>query len=162
MLLGVVSVGFGALLIFWPGKTLAAVTAVFGIFMIFAGVVRFFIAVFDSASDHRWPTAISGIIGVVLGVVVMKNPEAVIHVIVLITAIFWLIAGMIDLFKGLTDAAMPERGARIAFGALSTAMGAAILMWPEPTVVVLAVFAGVYALFFGVIEILAAFQIKNA
>ena len=162
LLLGIVSVAIGVLLIFWPGKTLTVVTSVFGLFMIFSGLVRFFIAVFDSASEHRWLTVFSGIIGVVLGVVVVKNPEAVVGVIVLITAIFWLISGMVDLFRGLTDSEMPDRGTRVAFGVLSAGMGAAILIWPEPTVLVLAVFVGVYALVFGVIEILAAFQIKNA
>jgi hypothetical protein len=36
------------------------------------------------------------------------------------------------------------------------------LLWPEPTVLVFAVFAGVYSMFFGVLEIVAAVQIKNA
>ena len=102
------------------------------------------------------------IIGVALGVIVMKNPESVIRIIVLITAIFWLISGMVDLFRGLTDSAIPDRGLRIALGALTAAFGVAILLWPEPTVLVFAVFAGVYTMFFGVLEIVAAFQIKNA
>ena len=162
LLLGVVSVALGALLIFWPGQTLTVVTSIFGLFMILSGVVRFFVAVFDSESDHRWLMVFSGIIGVALGVIVMKNPESVIRIIVLVTAIFWLISGMVDLFRGLTDSAMPDRGLRIALGALTAAFGVAILLWPEPTVLVFAVFAGVYTMFFGVLEIVAAFQIKNA
>lgn len=162
LVLGVVSVGIGVLLIFWPGQTLTVVTSIFGLYMIFSGVVRFFIAVFDSDSEQRWLMAFSGIIGVVLGVVVMKNPEAVIGIVVLITAIFWLISGMVDLFRGLADKDMPDRGLRIGFGALSAAFGVAILLWPAPTVLVVAVFAGVYAMFFGVLDILAAFQIKNS
>jgi uncharacterized membrane protein HdeD (DUF308 family) len=160
--LGVVSVVFGALLIFWPGQTLTVVTSIFGLFMVFSGVVRFFMAIFGSGSEHRWLMVFSGIIGVVLGVIVMKNPEAVIGIIVLVTAIFWLISGMVDLFKGLIDSDMPDRGIRIVFGALSAAFGVAILLWPAPTVLVFAVFAGVYTMFFGVIEIVAAYQIKNA
>lgn len=160
--LGVVSVAVGVLLIFWPGKTLAVVTSIVGFFMIFAGVVRFFMAIFDSGSEHRWLMALSGIIGVVLGVAVAKNPEAVIGIIVLITAIYWLISGMVDLFRGIADSSMPDRGVRVAFGALSAGFGAVLLMWPAPTVIVFAVFAGVYFAFFGILEILAAFQIKNA
>jgi uncharacterized membrane protein HdeD (DUF308 family) len=162
LVLGIVSVALGALLIFWPGRTLTVVTAIFGLFMIFSGVVRFFVAVFDSGSEQRWLMVFSGIIGVVLGVIVMKNPEAVIHIIVLITAIFWLISGMVDLFRGLTDSALPDRAVRIGFGALSAAFGVAILLWPAPTVLVFAVFAGVYMMFFGVIEIVVALHIKNA
>lgn len=162
LLLGVVSVALGALLIFWPGQTLTVVTSIFGLFMVFSGLVRFFVAVFDSESDQRWMMAVSGIIGVALGVIVMRNPESVIRVIVLITAIFWLISGMVDLFRGLTDSAMPDRGLRIGLGSLTAAFGVAILLWPEPTVLVFAIFAGVYAMFFGVLEIVAALQIKNS
>jgi uncharacterized membrane protein HdeD (DUF308 family) len=162
LLLGVVSVALGALLIFWPGQTLTVVTSIFGLFMVFSGVVRFFVAVFDSESDQRWLMVFSGIIGVALGVIVMKNPESVIRIIVLIAAIFWLISGMVDLFRGLTDSAMPDRGLRIGLGALTASFGIAILLWPEPTVLVFAVFAGLYTMVFGVLEIVASFQIKNA
>ena len=105
---------------------------------------------------------LSSIVGVVLGVVVLKNPTATIGVIVLITAIFWLISGMVDLFRGITNSSLPDRGARIAFGALAAALGVVVLVWPAPTVLVFAVLAGIYAVFFGILEIVSAFALKNA
>jgi uncharacterized membrane protein HdeD (DUF308 family) len=161
-LLGVLSIGIGLLLIFWPQATITTITTIVGLFMIITGVVRFFAAIFDSGSNERWLMVIAGIIGVVLGVIIMKNPETTIKVIVLITAIFWLISGMIDVFRGIANAQLPDRGVRIAFGALTLLFGVIILVWPAVTVGVFAVLMGIYTVFFGLIEIIAAFQLKKA
>lgn len=161
-LLGVVSIGIGLLLIFWPNATLTTITTIVGLFMIITGVVRFFVAVFDSGSNERWLLVFSGLLGVALGVIIMKNPEATIKVIVLVTAIFWLISGMVDVFRAIANAYLPDRGLRIVFGSLSILFGVIILVWPEVTVGVFAVLMGIYTIFYGMIEIAAAFQLKKA
>ncbi len=160
--LGIASVIIGGLLIFWPGRTLTVVATIIGLFMILSGVIRFFVAVFDSGSDERWLMAIAGIVGVVLGVIIMKNPETTIKVVVLITGIFWLISGMIDFFRGVGNKNLPDRGLRIGFGALTALFGIVVLVWPSMTVTVFAVLVGIYIVFFGVLEIFASFQLKNA
>lgn len=162
LVLGIISLGIGAALIFWPGKTLTVVTTIVGIFMIVAGLIRFGVALFDSSAPERWLMAIFGIIGVVLGVIIIRNPETTIKVIVLITAIFWLIGGMVDFFRGVTNENLPDRGLRIAMGAMSALFGVVVLVWPEITVGIFAVLMGIYIAFFGVLEIVAAFQVKNA
>ncbi len=162
LVMGLVSVAVGGLLIFWPGQTLTVITSIFGFFMILSGLVRFAVAIFAGGTEGRWLLVLASIVGVVLGVVIMKNPTATIGVVVLITAIFWLISGMVDLFRGITDGSLPDRGARIAFGALAAVLGVVILVWPAPTVLVFAVLAGIYAVFFGVLEIISAFALKNA
>lgn len=162
LVLGIASLVFGALLIFWPGRTLTVVTSVVGLFMIIAGVIRFLVAVFDAHAHDRWLMAIAGIVGVILGVVVMKYPEATIAVIVLLTAIFWIVGGMVDFFRGMSHRDAPDSGLRIAFGALSAIFGVVVLSWPSMTVFVFAVLTGIYVAFFGVLEIAAALQLKKA
>jgi uncharacterized membrane protein HdeD (DUF308 family) len=162
LVLGVVSVTIGGMLIAWPGKTLTAATMLFGTLMVVSGVVRFVQALMDESSEHRGLLVLSAIIGVVLGVVVLRNPGAVIWLIVLLTGVFWIIGGMVDLFRGIAHHDVPDRGVRVVFGGLSAALGVAILVWPAPTVLVFAFFAGTYSILFGVLEIVAAFQVKNA
>lgn len=159
---GILSILMGGLLIFWPGQTLTVVTTIVGLFMIIAGVVRFFLAIFASPVDHRWLLAFIGIIGVALGVVIVRNPETTIMVIVLITALFWIIGGMVDFFRGLTDSTAPDRGLRIGFGALSALFGVILLAWPDVTVTVFAILVGIYIIVLGILEVVASFQIKNA
>jgi uncharacterized membrane protein HdeD (DUF308 family) len=159
---GVFSVIIGGLLIFWPGATITVVTAIVGFFMIVTGVIRFFVAALDSHAEDRWLMAFAGIIGILLGVIVMKNPEGTIKVIVLIVAIFWLLSGLVDLFRGLTNPSLPDRSLRIVFGLTSALFGVVILVWPSITIGVFVVVAGIYSVFFGLLEIVASFQIKNA
>jgi uncharacterized membrane protein HdeD (DUF308 family) len=162
LVMGLLSLGFGGLLIFWPGQTLTVVTTIVGLFMIVAGVVRFFVGVFDGDREHRLLLVFLGIAGVVIGVIIMRNPESTIRLIVLLTALFWLVSGMVDLFRGLTNSHLPDRSLRILFGAMSAIFGVVLLVWPDITVGVFAVLTGIYVVFFGILEILAAFQLKNA
>jgi len=160
--LGVVSIALGVVLMFWPGQTLTVVATIIGLLMLIAGVIRFSVAVFDSHASDRWIMAIAGIIGIVLGIIVMKNPEATIKLIVLITVIFWLVSGLVDLFRGLTDSSMPDRGIRIGAGALAVFFAMIVLVWPAITIGIFAIIVGVYVVLVGVLEVVAAFQIKNA
>lgn len=161
-LLGLLSITIGVLLIFWPGPTITTVASLVGLFMIIVGVIRFFVAVFDSRSNDRWLMVFAGIAGVVIGAIIMKNPELTIKIIVLATAIFWLISGMIEIFRGVTNSYLPDRGLRIGLGVFSVLFGVVILVWPSVTVGVFAVLFGLYSVLFGLIEIAAAFQLRKA
>lgn len=161
-LLGALSVAFGALLIFWPGQTLTVVTTIIGLFMVINGLIRFGVAVFNSDTEHRIMMIIVGIAGVVLGIVVMRNPEATIALIVLITAVFWIIQGMVDFFHGVTKRDMPDASLRVVFGVMSALFGVVVLVWPDISVGVFAVLTGIYFVFFGVLEIVAAMSLRKA
>jgi len=159
---GIIGVVVGGLLIFWPSSTITVVTSIVGFFMIVTGAIRFLVALFDSAADDRWIMAIAGIFGIALGVIVMKNPEGTIKVIALIVALYWLISGLVDLFRGLTNSQLPDRTLRVVFGLMSALFGVVVLVWPAITVGVFAILVGIYAVFFGVLEILTAFEIKKS
>lgn len=159
---GLLSLLFGAALVFWPEATIVAVTTLVGLYMIVTGSIRFLVAVFGSDVESRWPMAIVGSVGIVIGVIVMKNPEGTIKIIALIAGLFWLFAGLVDLFRGITDSTMPDRTLRIVSGLVSIALGVTVLAWPEITITVFAIMVGIYASLMGVLQIIAAFQIRKA
>jgi len=92
----------------------------------------------------------------------MKNPAETIGIIVLIAAIFWIISGLVDVFRGIQDGDLPGRGWVVVAGVLAVIAGAIVVIWPGASILVLAVIAGVYFLFDGVLQIVAAFKIKAA
>lgn len=159
---GVIAILLGGALLLWPGKTLTVVGFLIGIWMLFFGIMRFLIALFGGDTDGRWVLMIVGVVGIVLGIVVMRNPSETIAIIVLITAIFWIISGLVDIFRGIGDSDMDNRGWVIAGGALAIAAGAVVLLWPAASVLVLAVIAGVFFIVDGVMQIIAGFQVKSA
>lgn len=159
---GVISIAVGIMLIVWPGQTIAVTTILFGSLMLVSGVIRFIQALLDDGSDQRWLLVLSAILSVVLGIVIVRNPGALIGLVVLLTGILWIVGGMVDIVRGFADSQMPDRGVRVVFGALSAFFGVVILLWPAPTVLVFAFFAGAYSVFFGVLEIVAALQIRKS
>ena len=159
---GLFSIFIGAALVFWPGKTLSVVGWLIGFWMLFFGVLRIVMALFGGESDGRWVVLIVGVVGVVLGIVVMKNPAETIGIIALIAAIFWIISGIIDVFRAATDDEMPSRGWVIVGGVAAIAAGAILLLWPAATVTVLAIVAGIFFFIDGIMQIMASFEIKKA
>jgi len=159
---GVLSIAIGGALLFWPGKTLTVVGFLIGLWMLFAGVMRFLIALFGGDTDGRWVILVVGIAGIVLGIVVMRNPSETIGIIVLIAAIFWIITGLVDIFRGISDAGLENRGWVIFGGVVAALAGAIVLLWPSASLLVLAVIAGVFFIVDGIMQIIAGFQIKSA
>ncbi len=159
---GLFSLFIGATLVFWPGKTLAVVGWLIGFWMLFFGVLRIVMALFGGKGDGRWIVLIVGVVGVALGIVVMKNPAETIGIIALVAAIFWIISGIIDVFRGISDEDMPSRGWVIFGGLAAIGAGAVLLLWPAATVTVLAIIAGIFFVVDGVMQILAGFEIKKA
>ena len=159
---GIVSILIGAALLFWPGKTLTVVGFLIGIWMLFFGIMLFLIALFGGEADSRWLLALVGVTGIVLGIVVMRNPSETIGIIVLIAAIFWIITGLVDVFRGIGDGDMENRGWVIVGGVIAVLAGAVVLLWPAASVLVLAIIAGIYFIVDGIMQIIAGFQVKSA
>jgi len=161
LLSGILSILIGGALLLWPGKTLTVVGFLIGLWMLFAGVMRFLIALFGGDTDGRWVILIVGIVGIALGIVVMRNPTETIAIIVLIAAIFWIISGLVDIFRGISEGGMENRGWAIFGGVVAALAGSIVLLWPSASLLVLAVIAGVFFIVDGIMQIIAGFQVRS-
>jgi uncharacterized membrane protein HdeD (DUF308 family) len=162
LLSGILSILIGGALLLWPGKTLTVVGFLIGLWMLLAGVMRFLIALFGGDTDGRWVILVVGIVGIALGIVVMRNPTETIAIIVVIAAVFWIISGLVDIFQGISDDGMENRGWVIFGGVVAALAGAIVLLWPSASLLVLAVIAGVFFIVDGIMQIIAGFQVKSA
>lgn len=162
LLMGVVSVLTGILLLAWPGQTLLVLTVVLGIYLLVFGAIRFVEAIFDSGMEQRGLNALLGILAVVLGLLVMREPVRFVWVAALVVGLFWVIRGLVEIFRSLARGGDPDRGWRFAAGLVSVIAGAVILLWPGVSVLVLAVVSGIYLIVVGIIEIVVAFKVRRA
>jgi uncharacterized membrane protein HdeD (DUF308 family) len=162
LLSGILSILIGGALLLWPGKTLTVVGFLIGLWMLLAGAMRFLIALFGGDTDGRWVILVVGIVGIALGIVVMRNPTETIAIIVVIAAIFWIISGLVDIFQGISDDGMENRGWVIFGGVVAALAGAIVLLWPAASLLVLAVIAGVFFIVDGIMQIVAGFRVKSA
>lgn len=159
---GVVSLLIGAALIWFREETLTFVGIMIGLWILFFGIIRFLLALFGGESEGRVMLAVVGVLGIALGIIVMKNPTETIGIIAIIIGLFWIVFGLIDVFQGVTNSDLPGRWWTVLGGVVAAGAGVLLVFWTEPTVLVLALIAGIFLIIEGVLEIIAAFQVKAA
>jgi uncharacterized membrane protein HdeD (DUF308 family) len=135
---------------------------VLGIYLLVLGALRFAEAVFDSDMDQRGLNVFLGILAVVLGVLVMREPVRFVWVVAIVIGLFWLIRGLIEIFRSIARRDEPDRGWRLSAGLISAVAGAVILLWPGASVLVVAVISGIYLIVVGIIEVVVAFKLRSA
>ena len=157
---GVVSLLIGAALIWFREETLTFVGILIGLWILFFGIIRFLLALFEGESEGRLLLAVVGVLGIALGIIVMKNPTETIGIIAVIVGLFWIVFGLVEVFQGVTNSDLPGRWWTVLGGAVAAGAGVLLVFWTEPTVMVLALIAGIFLIIEGVLEIIAAFQVK--
>lgn len=70
---GVATLGLGVLLLAWPGRTILVLAVVFGIYLIFTGLMEVMLTIALPDAENRWLYLLLGILGIVLGVVVLSE-----------------------------------------------------------------------------------------
>jgi uncharacterized membrane protein HdeD (DUF308 family) len=151
---GAASIVLGVLVLFWPGHTVGALTALFGLYLMITGVYRFFAAIQLHGVDPiaRVVALVLAGLSVVVGVVCLANPFTTAATFALVVGAFWFAAGAITWFgswqrRGRGSAA--GRAAGSAGGVFSMIIGVLIMLFPRASLLFLAVVLGLWLIFFG-------------
>jgi uncharacterized membrane protein HdeD (DUF308 family) len=94
---GVVSLIAGGIALFWPGPTILALVLIIAVWSIVLGVtqiVEAFTARRQGASAWVWPL-VSGIVGILFGIVLLASPAAGALALLWVIAIFALVFGVV-------------------------------------------------------------------
>jgi uncharacterized membrane protein HdeD (DUF308 family) len=161
LILGVVTVLFGAAVLIWPDVTLHVMAILVGIWLLLAGIVRIFGAFLPGAGAGR--QVLSGIVGVILfigGMLCLRNLVNALAVLALMVALSWMFGGLAEILMGIaTGGAM--RVALIVVGALSLLAGFVFLFAPGLSLAALVLMTGISAIVIGIGELVAAFQLRR-
>ena len=151
---GAVSVALGVLVLVWPGHTVGALTALFGLYLLVTGLYRFAAAIQLHGVDPiaRVVALVLAALSVVVGIVCLADPFATAASFALVAGAFWLAAGAITWFgawqrRGSGSAA--GRAAGSAGGVFSMIIGVLIMLFPRASLLFLAVVLGLWLIFFG-------------
>ncbi|MCB0974732.1 MAG: DUF308 domain-containing protein [Actinobacteria bacterium] len=161
MTVGLLTIACGVVLMFWPGPTLVAVAILLGIQMLVSGVYRIFLS-FDRAANHRVLAAVSGVIIVIGGVIVLRRPFTGVAALTLLIGIAWLVSGIIDLADAITGEGTDSRGWEALLGVMSVIAGITVLVWPAPSISAIAWVSAFYLIVIGVMAVVAAFRLRSA
>lgn len=164
LLLGLAAIAVGVIALVWPGQTLLVLGVLFGIYLLISGVMEIVAAFGDHISGGmRVLNVIVGAVSILLGVFCFRNS---LHNSVLLLSLWigigflmWGIATIVT--SASAPAGVPGKGWGVFLGVLTTVGGIIVISWPISSIVTLAVFAGIYLIAIGLVEVIHAFSLRN-
>jgi uncharacterized membrane protein HdeD (DUF308 family) len=164
LVFGIVTLLAGLLALVWPGRTVVVIAVLFGIQLVVAGIFRF-VAAFaadDETGGTRVLLALLGVLSLIVGLYAVRHLQVTIAALALLLGIFWIVNGAVETFAALSHRGMQGRGWTIFMGLLSIAAGIVVLVYPAISLATLAIVLGFWLLVFGIMEIVAAFRLRQA
>jgi len=152
---GVVSVVFGALVVAWPDVTIKVIAVLFGIHLIIQSL-----SASDAAGGERMLFALSGVLGLVVGVLCLRNVLQAVEVIALLLGLFWLVGGVLQIVAA-AGRADRSRALNLVVGVLSAVAGVLVLAYPDITLLTLAVILGIWLIILGVLGIAEGMALRK-
>lgn len=163
LLLGVLTLLFGLALLVWPGKTLVVIATLLGVYLLVSGIFQIVAGFATTGLDGgmRALAIVAGIVSVLLGLFAFRSITHSVVLLVLLIGFGWLFRGLVRMISAIADKTTFARGWQIAEGLLGALAGVVILVWPAPSLQVLAWVSGFVLVLLGLIEVFAAFKIRR-
>jgi uncharacterized membrane protein HdeD (DUF308 family) len=160
---GAVAVIFGLLALVWPGQTLLALVLLFGAFALVDG---FFAVIAGIAArryfDRWWAVLLEGIAGIVIGLLTFFWPNITALVLVYFIAAWALITGIFEIVAAIQlRRVITNEWMYILGGLLSILFGILLFVFPGAGAVSLIWLIGIYAIVFGISEMIFAFRLRS-
>ncbi|WP_037878345.1 HdeD family acid-resistance protein [Streptomyces sp. NRRL F-5727] len=161
LLAGVVALVLGVLVLVWPGASLVAAGVLFGVYLLFSGVMQLVAAFGTHATTAlRVMAFISGALSILLGLFCFRGATQSILLLALWIGIGWLFRGITQAVAAASDPAMPARGWQVFLGVVSAIAGVVLIVSPLESVAVLTLLGGIWLIAVGAAEIVTAIQVR--
>lgn len=158
LLRGILAIIFGIIALVSPGIALLALIFVFGAYALMDGILAVVVAIQERNVLPRWGwLLVEGIAGIILGIVAFVFPGETALILLFIVAAWAIITGVMEI-----GAAFAIRNWLLgAAGVLSVLFGILLFTHPGAGLLSLLWLVGVYALIFGFMLIIHAFQVRS-
>jgi len=159
MVLGLLLIFLGAAAIAVPLLTAIAITKLIGVVLVIAGVVQVIGSSHLRATDNFWPTLLSGILTLIVGVLLLGNPTIGILAIALLISMIFFVGGLFRISVGLTTN-LPNSGWLVFGGIMSLILGILLAVhWPSNSPWIIALFVGIDLIYLGILLIETSFLV---
>jgi uncharacterized membrane protein HdeD (DUF308 family) len=169
MAFGIIALIFGLAFLLVPGFTLTLFLFLFGIFMIFAGLVLIgFSRSRAPGSGHRTLNVVEGLIDIVIGVIAIFAPGFTSLLAIYLVGAFLIIAGLFQLFEGVIAPrgtqtfGTSNRWILVGGGLLSLLIGILIVLFPGAGILALLWIIGIILVIIGIINIISGLRMRSA
>jgi uncharacterized membrane protein HdeD (DUF308 family) len=159
----VVGVVIGVMMLIWPEATLKVVAALFGIWLVFYGVVRIVQAITGPAGEgaERAIVGVIGVLFVIAGVIALRNLLESLALLITVIGLMWLIGGILELISAFGPGSS-FRGWRAAAGVLSILFALVVLFWPDLSLIALVYLTGIWLIVSGLFQIVLVFWARRS
>jgi uncharacterized membrane protein HdeD (DUF308 family) len=160
---GLIAVLFGLIAVVRPFSTLLVLVLFFGAYALVNGVIVAIIAFQERKAFARWwVLLLEGLVGIIAGVLTFLSPYFAALVLLYVIAAWAIVTGVLELataFSGWLPVAL-EWSLGLA-GILSVLLGVFLILQPVAGLFGLVWLIGVYALAYGILLIIRAFQFRR-
>ena len=160
MFVGLVTLAIGVILLVWPSETLTVLSILIGLQVLLFGVFRL-IGAFSSRSSAPGLTGFIGVVGMVVGLAVLRHPFESVAILAALLGVAWVVGGSIEFIAAVADGSLEHRGLAALSGLLSIGAGVIVVSWPAPTVTVIAWISGLYLIVFGLVLCVIALKLRS-
>lgn len=162
VLYGAIAVVFGILAFLWPAKTAIAMAWAFGVMALAEGVLSAIALLRRDVAVSRGWLALYALASLVFGVLAVSNPIKTAGILLLFLAAWLIVAGVYRIVLAIRIRKEITGEWMIALsGVLAIVLGGLFLMSPAAGLVTVALWMGLGALVYGVLQIVAGFRLRR-
>ncbi len=162
LLTGLLWLLFAIIVLRFDYTTVSAVSILFGVVAIFAGVNEFFML----AASHRWWKVLHGLLGVifiVVGIIAFVHPGDTFAALAAVMAFFLIFKGFFDIIVSIaTRDEISIWWVQLIAGIVEVLIGFWAAGYWGRSAILLVIWVGVIALMRGITEIIFAFKLRSA
>jgi uncharacterized membrane protein HdeD (DUF308 family) len=161
---GLLAVLFGLAAIVWPRLTLFVLVILFGAYALVDGVVAVIVSFQERKSVRQWwVVLLGGIAGIIVGVLTFVWPAITALVLLYLIAAWAIVTGILEIAAAFSRRLpIAHEWTLVLAGILSVLFGVLLAILPGVGLLSLVWLIGIYALAFGVVLIIRAFQFRTA
>lgn len=161
LLTGITWLLFALLVFQWDFTTVYAISILFGVVAVLAGVNEFF-AISVSTSGWKWIHFVLGLLFVLVGIYALWNPYEAFATLAVLVGVFLLFKGVFDIMVAfITKDEFELWWLQLVIGMLEILLAFWVAGHFRKEAILLVVYVGIVALARGVSEIFVAFKLKG-
>ncbi len=158
-LLGIITIVFGVVLTFKPGKSVHAIAVIFGIWLLILGIVRLVQAI--GAASERTGLLVVGILAILIALLVLFHTKATVAVLGFIVGIFWTVGGVAQVLYGFSAKEGEVSWPIVILGCIAMVVGILCLVYPSLSLSIMCVIIGLGMIVYGIVEIVVSLHART-
>lgn len=160
---GILAILFGILALVWPGITLTSLVLIFGAYALVDGIFSVIAGISSYGENKRWwAELLEGLAGILFGILAIIWPGMTALVLLYFIAAWALVTGVLEIAAAIQlRREIENEWILILAGILSIIFGVLLFLFPGAGALGLVTVIGIYAIIFGVAQIVLAFRLRG-